>query len=121
MRQTELAVIGETRKPSLADRDLITRCPDSHQAVLLQIQLSGLTDEYVCDALGMDKGHFSRCRTGTAHFPTRKLGELQDLTGNTALAQFLAHRAGFDLRKVDALKDEVRRLRERLEALEGAA
>jgi len=119
--QRTMPLVGEARRPALADKALIERLPDAHQAVLLQIQLSGLTDETVCDALGMDKGHFSRCRTGSAHFPTRKLGDLQDLCGNTALAQYLAHRAGCELRLVDALRERIDKLEAELQALRGAA
>lgn len=122
MRQTELAVVGETRQTSLADRELIERCPTAHQAALLQIQLSGLTDESICDELGIDKGHFSRMRTGSAHFPTRKLGALQELCGNAALAQWLARQAGFELRPVNQMRERIDALEAELAALrQGAA
>lgn len=120
MRQQKLAVMGETRKTSLADRELIERCPTAHQAALLQIQLSGLTDESVCDSLGIDKGHFSRMRTGTAHFPTRKLGALQDLCGNAALAQWLARAAGYELKPMNAMRERIEALEAELANLKGA-
>lgn len=119
--QRTMPLAGEARRPVLADRALIERLPDAHQAVLLQIQLSGLTDEYVCDVLRMDKGHFSRCRTATAHFPTRKLALLQDVCGNTALAQYLAHRAGYDLKERDAMRERIESLEAELAKLKGAA
>lgn len=120
-RQTEMPVHGATRSPAFVDRALIQKCPNAHQAVLLQIQLSGLTDESICDDLRMDRGHFSRCRTATAHFPTAKLGRLQELCGNTALAQWLAMQAGCELRLIDAMRDRIDKLEAELQALKGAA
>lgn len=120
-RQHEMRVMGEARRPALANQELVKRCPTAHQAVLLQIQLSGLTDESICDDLGMDKGHFSRCRTGSAHFPTAKLGRLQELCGNTALAQWLAAQAGMELKQVDHMRERIDALEAELQALKGAA
>lgn len=119
--QRTMPLAGEARRPALVDRALIGRCPNAHQAVLLQIQLSGLTDEAICDELGMDKGHFSRCRTASAHFPTAKLGRLQELCGNTALAQWLAAQAGMELREVDQMRARIDALEAELTKLKGAA
>lgn len=119
--QREIPVLSEARSVDLVEPRLIEACPTAHQALLLQIQLSGLTDETVCDQLGIDKGHFSRIRSGTAHFPTRKLSDLQRLCGNAALAQWLARDAGFELRAVDRQAERIRLLEAEIQRMRAGA
>lgn len=100
--QQALALMGVARRPVLTEQWLIDRLPDAHEALLCQYRQSGMTEQAVGDALGLDKGHQSRVLNGGAHFPTRKLRALQDVTGSVAMAQWLADRAGYRLVKKEA-------------------
>jgi len=92
--QRHLPLLGEARKPCLVSADLIGRCADEHEAVLLCVHLSKLSNESICGSLGIDKGHWSRMMQGRASLPTRKRGELMRLCGNLAPIQFEAMQAG---------------------------
>ena len=77
------------REPQEVDMALIRMCKKELDALNLQINLSGYTDEFVCSQLRIDKGQFSRIRSGKAHFPTNKLVYLAHLCGNCAFQQYL--------------------------------
>ncbi len=76
------------RNPELVDEKLLRMCRDELDAVNLCIDMSRMSDETLCDRLGIDKGHFSRIRKGRAHFPTRKRLALMSLAGNYAPLQY---------------------------------
>lgn len=99
-------MLGELKKPSLAEPALVSRCEDEHDAVLLCIHLSKLSHEYLCHALGIDKGHWSRIVQGRAHFPTRKRIQLMRLCGNYAPVQFEAASIGFKLFADETAQEE---------------
>lgn len=92
--QRQIPILGEARQPSLVPCDLIGRCADEHEAVLLCVHLSKLSNETICGALGIDKGHWSRMMQGRASLPSRKRLELMRLCGNLAPIQFEAMQAG---------------------------
>lgn len=120
MRQREMPMLGETRRPVLAPWELVRACRDEMAAIHLCVQLSGFTDETVAERLHIDKGHWSRIMRGRAHFPSRKQRALMELCGNYAPVQYLAWACGFDLheRSQDA---RIRELENELLRLRGAA
>lgn len=93
-KQRQIPLLGEARKPSLVSPDLIIKCADEHEAILLCVHLSKLSNESICGALGIDKGHWSRMMQGRASLPTRKRLELMNLCGNLAPIQYEAMRSG---------------------------
>jgi len=115
--QMEMRVFGEAGGVELIDTDLIRRLPDPHQALLVQINRSGRTDESICHELDIDPGHFSRMRSRKAHFNTAKLADLQSICRNAALAQYLAYQAGYSLIARDQLRERAERAEARLRAL----
>jgi len=120
MRQREMPMLGEARRPKLAPWELVHACKDMLAAVHLCIQLSGFMDYVVAERLGIDPGHMSRIMRGQAHFPPRKLKPLMDLCGNYAPLQFLSWACGFDLQ--ERAKDaRIRELEAELERVRGAA
>lgn len=76
------------RDPILVDEKILRMCHDELDAVNLCIDMSRMSDEALCERLGIDKGHFSRIRKGRAHFPTRKRLALMQLAGNYAPLQY---------------------------------
>lgn len=86
--QRDCGGVAGVREPVFIDLQLIRACKDELDAINLCIDLSRLTDEVLCERLGIDKGHFSRIRKGRAHFPTAKRIALMWLCGNWAPIQF---------------------------------
>lgn len=84
----DIGGVGETRTPELVEEKILRMCHDELDAVNLCIDMSRMSDEALCDKLGIDKGHFSRMRKGRAHFPTRKRLALMTLAGNYAPLQY---------------------------------
>jgi hypothetical protein len=103
--QRDFGGVCEVREPVFIDWRLIRMCHDEMDAINLCIDLSRLKDEYICSALSIDKGHWSRIRKGTAHFPTAKRLELMRLCGNWAPIQYELDVTGL----MDKLEDEFRR------------
>ena len=118
MKQREMPILGEPRKPDLAPLELVGKCKNGMDAIRLCIQLSGLAYETICDRLGIDKGHWTRILQGRAHFPTAKRVDLMRLCGNFAPLQFEASECGFELQekakdqRIRELEAELVRLKE---------
>lgn len=93
-QQREIPILGQTRTTQRVTPAVIERLPDSHQGLLLSFQLSGMTDGDLRAHFGIGAGQWSRIRSRRAHFPTHLLGELPSVTGNLALAQYMAWRGG---------------------------
>lgn len=93
-KQRQIPILGEVPPPLLVSLDLIGRCGDEHEAVLLCVHLSKLSNETICSRLGIDKGHWSRMMQGRASLPSRKRMELMRLCGNLAPIQYEAMQAG---------------------------
>lgn len=87
-RQRDCAGPGELREPVFIDEAIVQMCRDELDAVNLCIDLSRMSDETLCERLGIDKGHWSRMRKGRAHFPTAKRIALMQLAGNWAPLQY---------------------------------
>jgi transcriptional regulator with XRE-family HTH domain len=118
--QREMPMLAEMRRPEDVPAELIKHCKDELSALNLCMNLSNLSDEAIREALGIDKGHFSRLRKGRGNFPSNKRLDLMALCGNRAPAQFEAYRLNCDL--VDKSKDaQIRELEQQLLALKKAA
>lgn len=108
------------RSPVDVPMEFVKACKDELAALNLCMNLSNLSDETIRDALGIDKGHFSRLRKGRGNFPANKRIALMELCGNRAPVQYEALRLNCEL--VDKSKDaQIRELREQLAMLERAA
>lgn len=90
--QRDFGGVAEMRQPVLVEPALIRMCKDELEAVNLCIDMSRMSDEALCERLGIDKGHFSRIRKGRAHFPTAKRLALMWLAGNWAPIQYELYR-----------------------------
>lgn len=99
MRQQEIRILGEARRPQMVPQELIHVRRHRLEAIQLCVQLSGLSNEYISEQLGIDKGHFSRMMQGKAHFPDAKSIALMQLCGNYAPLQFEAWALGFELQE----------------------
>jgi hypothetical protein len=118
--QREMPMLAEMRKPVDVPIELIRACRNELDALNLCMNLSNLSDETLRDALGIDKGHFSRLRKGRGNFPTTKRIHVMELCGNRAPAQYEAYRLNCDL--VDLSKDaQIRALEQQLNLLRSAA
>jgi len=118
--QREMPLMAEMRRPEDVPAELIKHCKDELAALNLCMNLSNLSDEAIREALGIDKGHFSRLRKGRGNFPSNKRLDLMALCGNRAPAQYEAYRLNCDL--VDKSKDaQIRELEQQLMALKKAA
>lgn len=114
-------MLGEVRKPDHVEVRLLRQCQTMLEAVHLCIQMSrGLKHYALADALGIDRGHWTRMMQGHAHFPLNKLSDLMARCGNYAPLQWLAIDNGQD---ISINQRELRRqqLRAELAELEAAA
>ncbi len=119
VKQRQMPMLGEARKPSLAPVELVAKCRHRLDAIRLCVQLSHLANDTLCARLGIDRGHFTRMMQGRAHFPDAKSVELMRVCGNYAPLQYEAMACGFELFE-DAKAKRKEELRRELEALEAA-
>jgi len=115
----EMPFFCVTREPEMVPQALIEKCRNRLDAIRLCIQLSGYTNETICDALGIDKGHFSRMMKGRANFPDKKSVELIHLCGNRAPTQYEAWATGCEL--VANRDKQIADLEKQLKELKGKA
>lgn len=107
------------RSPKDVPIEFVKACKDELAALNLCMNLSNLSDEAIRDALGIDKGHFSRLRKGRGNFPANKRVAVMELCGNRAPVQYEAWRMNCEL--VDLSKDaQILQLRQQLQLLEAA-
>jgi transcriptional regulator with XRE-family HTH domain len=118
--QREMPFLGECKRGQMVNSALIQQCRHRLDAIRLCVQLSGLSNEYIADYLGIDKGHFSRIMQGKAWFPDTKSIDLITLCGNYAPLQYEAWATGFELFK-DAKAQRLQELKAEIAALEAAA
>jgi hypothetical protein len=118
--QREMPFYSGAKGLTNAPGELVSKCRHGLDAIRLCIQLSNHTHEFLCEELGIDKGHFSRIMQGKAWFPDTKRIELMSLCGNRAPAQYDAIMTGCEL--VELSKDaQIRSLRAQLAELGVAA
>lgn len=112
-----MSVLRHTDEVPLA---FIQSCRSELDSLNLCMNLSGLSDEAIRDALGIDKGHFSRIRKGRGNFPPNKRVALMELCGNRAPIQYEAMRLNCEV--IDLSKDaQIRALEQQLASLRRAA
>lgn len=109
MDQIAMPIFGDARRPNQVPWDLVTRCKDGKDAILLCINLRH--DRYsmadLAAKLGIDKGHFSRILSGQGHFPDEKRVRLMEICGNYAPLQYEAWRCGFGLESRQKTPEEM--------------
>lgn len=95
--QREMPWLVECKKPDMAPAELVARCKDRLEAIQLCVQLSRLSNERICEALGIDRGHWTRMMQGRAWFPDPLSVSLMRLCGNLAPLQYEAQALGYEL------------------------
>lgn len=101
--QSQLRLIGEVREPRLADPEVVERLPTFRAALRFAINHSGLDQEEVALALGIDCGDFSRMVKEPKHANARprnlqssKLAAFSRITGSLAPQQWLCLQVGME-------------------------
>jgi len=117
--QIEIPILSASKSPDMVPDALLNACSSRLDAIRLCVQLSRLSNETICNQLGIDKGHFSRIMQGKAWFPDTKANHLMMLCGNYAPLQFEARTMGFQLFK-DAKAQRKAELLDELQKLEVA-
>jgi hypothetical protein len=118
--QRELPMLAEVRRVADVPAEFVRACNSELEALNLCMNLSHLSDETIRDALGIDKGHFSRIRKGRGNFPPNKRVVLMELCGNRAPVQYEAWRLGCEV--VELSKDvRIRELENQIATLRSAA
>jgi hypothetical protein len=118
--QRELPMLAEVRRVADVPAEFVRACNSELEALNLCMNLSHLSDETIRDALGIDKGHFSRIRKGRGNFPPNKRVALMELCGNRAPVQYEAWRLGCEV--VELSKDvRIRELENQIATIRSAA
>jgi len=120
--QKEIRILDVMPKPSMVDSALIHRCKDGKEAILLCIQCRKVRYPYsdIANTLEIDKGHFSRILSGTAHFPDEKRCDLMRLCGNLAPLQFEADQMGYFLVEPTEKENRIKEAEQALEKLKAS-
>ena len=118
--QREIPILMEMQRPARADEHLVSRAGDLLAAVQMCVQLSGLSNETICERLAIDPGHWTRMMQGRASLQLRKLPDLMRICGNLAPLQWLCKEMGFDLYE-DAKAKRKAELQAELARLENVA
>lgn len=100
--QRDIGGVCEVAEPVFVEDRIVQMCRNELDAINLCIDLSRMSDEALCQRLGVDKGHWSRIRKGRAHFPTAKRIALMRLAGNWAPIQYELGISGVGRRLRDA-------------------
>lgn len=96
--QRELPILGNVKRDlELVSDELLDKCKSRLDAIRLCVQLSGMSNQYLSEALRIDKGHFTRIMQGRAHFPDCKSLDLMQTCGNYAPMQFEVRAMGYVL------------------------
>jgi transcriptional regulator with XRE-family HTH domain len=111
-------LLGEMRSPVELPWDLIARCNDEHEALLLCVHYSRLSNEEIARRLGIDKSHWTRIMQGRGNLPARKRTPLMSICGNIAPIQYEAMRFGRELKdhNLDEEERNARAILARVEA-----
>ena len=104
--------IGAVKAPQRVPDALIRSCDTLSDAILLCVHLSKMPRNRIAEALGIDKGHWSRIMQSGANFPENKLRALQFVCGNLAPLQFQNWEAGFEMYEDPKAKRREELLRE---------
>ena|ERR1700722_506988 len=97
-------------------KELIKEIPNIHEAFNVCVRKSGKTEKLIYLEIGMDAGHWSRCRTGQAHLPPDKWVPIMKICGNMIPLMFLAYQCGFELKPLESsLEQQLKKEREEKE------
>lgn len=97
--------LGLARPPKRTDdppMEVIARIPNRRGARKMALQWSGLLDNEVADALGIDHGQWSRIMNGKAHFPDEKHHEFNQVVGNKIVTMYDAYQEGCELTPLES-------------------
>lgn len=108
-----MPMLAEMRAPVEIPWELIAKCNDEQDAILLCVHYSRLSNETIARTLGIDKSHWTRIMQGRGNLPARKRTPLMSICGNIAPIQFEAMRFGRQL-KVNDLSSKEKELMEQL-------
>lgn len=97
-----------------------------NEAFRAAIRLWGGTEKQIWLELGIDKGHWHRCLSGSAHFPNQFIPNFCEIVGNNLVLQWLAYQCGYELRiipktledQLEKERDENAQLKAKLQYLE---
>lgn len=99
-------MLGVVRAPVEVPWELIGKCNDEQDALLLCVHYSRLSNEEIARRLGIDKSHWTRIMQGRGNLPARKRTPLMSICGNIAPIQYEAMRFGRQLREHDIEREE---------------
>jgi hypothetical protein len=111
-RQLPGTACGAVQPIRKVEDALVRSCDTLLDAIHLCIHLSKRKHYDIAEALGIDKGHWTRIMQGGAHFPTNKLRALQYVCGNWAPLQYQTWEAGFEMYENPKAKREAELLAE---------
>lgn len=109
--------MSAVRAPEELPWELIAKCNDEQDALLLCVHMSRLANEEIARRLGIDKSHWTRIMQGRGNLPARKRTPLMSICGNIAPIQFEAMRFRRKLIEHDVEREEQELLR-RLEQVQ---
>ena len=98
-----------TARPKGGDvsEEIVARLPNLLAAIKLSMDVSGLNDQQIADAIDVDSAQLSRIKRGDMHFPPNKLVNLMDVCGNEIPLRWLAWTRNWELkRRMSAIEAE---------------
>lgn len=104
--QREIPILSVTKHPQEIPWELIAKCNDEQDALLLCVHMSRLANDEIARQLKIDKSHWTRIMQGRGNLPARKRTLLMSICGNIAPIQFEAMRFGRKLKDHDLEKEE---------------
>lgn len=104
--QREIPVLSGMEPPVELPWELIAKCNDEQDALLLCVHYSRLSNETIARFLGIDKSHWTRIMQGRGNLPARKRTPLMSICRNIAPIQFEAMRFGRELKEHDLEREE---------------
>jgi hypothetical protein len=115
MQNVEQCDLVLTRKANSVDVpiEMIRAKKSAGAAFTLACDASGLEDKEIYLALGVDKGYFSRMKSGTATLDADKVREFSQVVGNVIYVRWMAYQVGYAL---VLIKTEAERRAEEAEA-----
>lgn len=104
-------------RPAPADVSVATvmRRPTFLRAIHLAIEVTGLEDKEVYDAIDVDASHWTRIKNGAAHFPCdERLVKFFGVVNNDVPLIWLCEKLGYDSRSLRKhyVNDDARRVAE---------
>lgn len=96
VEQVELALSREPAQVQVPI-EMIRAKKTAGAAFTLACDASGLDDKEIYLPLGIDKGYFSRMKSGSATLDADKVGDFCRIVGNVVYVRWLAYQAGYAL------------------------